>query len=87
MPEVPPQELVATLERLGLATAAEAARMGRRVGRLAKDLPRFDSVWIDALAQARVLTPFQAAELNAGRGARCALGHFCSVNGSPIRVT
>ena len=68
MPELPPVELVATLERLGVASGELVARMGRRVGRLAKDLPRFDSVWIDALAQARVLTPFQAAELNAGRG-------------------
>ncbi len=49
---------------------------GRRVGRLAKDLPRFDSVWIDALAQARVLTPFQAAELNAGRGGALRVGPF-----------
>ena len=76
MPELPPVELVATLERLGLATAEQAARMGRRVGRLAKDLPRFDSVWIDALAQARVLTPFQAAELNAGRGNSLRLGPY-----------
>ena len=76
MPELPPAELVATLERLGLATAEQVARMGRRVGRLAKDLPRFDSVWIDALAQARVLTPFQAAELNAGRGGSLRVGPF-----------
>ena len=47
MPESPSPELVATLERLGLAKADEVARMGRRVARLAKDLPRFDSVWID----------------------------------------
>ncbi len=36
--------------------------------RLAGDLPDFESVWVDALAQARVLTPYQAAEINAGRG-------------------
>jgi hypothetical protein len=76
MPESPSPELVATLERLGLAKADEVARMGRRVARLAKDLPRFDSVWIDALAQTRVLTPFQAAELNAGRGGRLRVGPF-----------
>jgi eukaryotic-like serine/threonine-protein kinase len=76
MPELPPQELVATLERLGLATAEQVLRMRRRVGRLAKDLPRFDSVWIDALAQARMLTPFQAAELNAGRGGTLRVGPF-----------
>jgi hypothetical protein len=76
MPEMPPVELVATLERLGVASGEQVARMGRRVGRLAKDLPRFDSVWIDALAQARVLTTFQAAELNSGRGNLLRVGAF-----------
>lgn len=76
MPDQPPLELVATLERLGLASADQVARMGRHVNRLARDLPRFDSVWIDALAQARVLTPFQAAELNAGRANSLRLGPF-----------
>ena len=42
--------------------------MAPRVRRLSGDLPDFESVWIDALAQARLLTPFQAAEINAGRG-------------------
>ncbi len=76
MSEQPPKELVATLESLGLVTAEQVARMGRRVRRLARDLPRFDSVWIDALAQARLLTPFQAAELNAGRGRQLRVGPY-----------
>ena len=74
MPEQPPAQLVAMLERLGLANAGQVARMGRRVKRLARDLPRFESVWVDALCQARILTPFQAAEINAGRGAAAAAG-------------
>ena len=76
MPEQPPAQLVAMLERLGLADAAQVARMGRRVKRLARDLPRFESVWVDALCQARILTPFQAAEINAGRGQRLRLGPY-----------
>ena len=40
----------------------QVTQMGRRVRRLARDLPQFESVWVDALAQARILTPFQAAE-------------------------
>jgi serine/threonine protein kinase len=76
MPEQPPVELVAKLERLGLATSAQLERMGRRVRKLARDVPRFDSVWIDALAQARVLTPFQAAEFNAGRGESLRVGPY-----------
>jgi eukaryotic-like serine/threonine-protein kinase len=76
MIERPPAQLTAMLERLGLATAAEVAGMGRRVKRLAHDLPRFESVWVDALSQARILTPFQAAEINAGRGQRLRLGPY-----------
>ena len=44
--------------------------------RLARDLPRFESVWVDALLQARVLTPFQAAEINAGRGQSLRVGPY-----------
>ena len=69
-------KLVEMLERLGLATAAQVARMGRRVRRLAGDLPQFESVWVDALAQARVLTPFQAAEINAGRETSLRVGPY-----------
>ncbi|MHC4180319.1 MAG: protein kinase domain-containing protein, partial [Planctomycetota bacterium] len=76
MREPPPPELIALVERLGLATADDVGRMGRRVRRLARDLPRFESVWVDALAQARVLTPFQAAEINAGRGELLRVGPY-----------
>ena len=74
MPEAPPRQLTALLERLGIATPADVARMAGRVRRLARDLPRFQSVWVDALSQARVLTPYQAAEINAGRGERLRVG-------------
>ncbi len=43
---------------------------------MARDLPLFDSVWIDALAQARLLTPFQAREINAGRGEQLLVGPY-----------
>ncbi|MCE5303459.1 MAG: hypothetical protein LLF97_10175 [Planctomycetaceae bacterium] len=76
MAEQPPIELVAMLERLGVAKASDLQRLGARVRRLARDLPRFESVWIDALLQARRLTPFQAAELNAGRGAALRVGPY-----------
>jgi hypothetical protein len=76
MPDSPPQGLVDTLERLGLASAQQCRRMGPRVRRLARDLPRFESVWVDALGQARVLTRFQAAEINAGRAQSLRLGPY-----------
>ena len=50
--------------------------MWGRVRRLARDLPAFESVWVDALAQARKLTPFQAAQINAGRGESLAVGPY-----------
>ncbi|MCD4726097.1 MAG: hypothetical protein K8R46_00405, partial [Pirellulales bacterium] len=89
MSEQPPKELIATLEGLGLVTAEQVARMGRRVRRLARGLPRFESVWVDALAQARLLTPFQAAELNAGRGRQLRVGPYvlCERLAYPLYTT
>lgn len=72
----PPRQLVDVLERLELASAGQVARVERRAARLARDLPRFESVWIDALVQTQLLTAYQAAELNAGRGEQLAVGPF-----------
>jgi len=75
----PPEHLIELLQRTGLATAAQVHRQARRVARLARGLPSFDWVWLDALVQARVLTPFQAAEIGAGRGERLRVGPYvCS---------
>ena len=76
MREAPPKSLVRLLERLHLAGDGHVQAIRRRVRRLARDLPVFESVWIDALAQARVLTPFQASELNAGRGEALRAGPY-----------
>ncbi len=76
MNEQPPEKLVALLQRLQLAKRAQLLSVQRQVNRLARNLPRFESVWVDALAQARIVTPFQAAEINAGRGERLAVGPF-----------
>jgi len=76
MREQPPQQLIDLLEQLGLVTADEVRAMDRRVRRLARGLPRFESVWVDALAQSRLLTPFQAAQINSGRGRSLRLGPY-----------
>ena len=68
MREPPPAQLAALLKHLGLATDRDLERVQAAVQRMAGDLPEFESVWIDALRQARVLTQFQAAEIHAGRG-------------------
>ncbi len=72
----PPQELIALVERLKLATPSQVCRLGRRARRLARGLPLFDSVWTDALVQARILTPFQAGEIASGRGDEIAIGPY-----------
>ncbi len=76
MREDPPADLVHLLGRLGLASAADFRAVYDRVKRLTHDLPLFRQVWVDALAQARRITPYQAAQLNAGRGEQLAVGPF-----------
>ncbi len=76
MPAHPPEELIALVRRLKLATPDQLRAMGRRVRQLARGLPPLGSVWVDALAQARILTHFQAAEINAGRGSELRVGPY-----------
>jgi serine/threonine-protein kinase len=72
----PSANLVSLLGRLALATESELESVAPRVRRLAGNLPDFESVWVDALAQARGLTPFQAAEINAGRADALVCGPY-----------
>lgn len=72
----PPACLVERLARLHLATPAQVCAVGARVRRLAGEYLEFESVWIDALAQAKVITPWQAAEFNAGRGDQLLCGSY-----------
>ncbi|MEZ6061830.1 MAG: protein kinase [Planctomycetaceae bacterium] len=46
------------------------------VRRLCHDLPDFDSVWLDALVQRRILTPWQASTLQSARADRVRQGDF-----------
>lgn len=74
-----PRELMVLLKRLGLADTGAIRAVESRVRRLGRDLPQFQSIWVDALAQARVLSPYQAAEINAGRGEDLRLGPYVLV--------
>lgn len=76
MPDTPSPELGELLNRLHLATPKQLRTIARRARRLAGELPLLDSVWIDALAQARLLTPYQAAQINAGRGEQLFVGPY-----------
>jgi serine/threonine protein kinase len=53
-------ELSHQLQSLGLCTPRDLKRCRARVRRMSRDLPAFDSVWIDALVQRRRLSPYQA---------------------------
>ncbi len=72
----PSENLVRTLAELNLAGERDLARVAARVRRLARQLPGFDSVWIDALAQSQVVTAFQASELHADRGRQLQVGPY-----------
>ena len=74
MRDAPSAELTDLLARLGLATPAQVKGARRFANSLGKGIPLFDSVWVDALVRKRMLTPYQAAEINAGRGASLGLG-------------
>jgi serine/threonine-protein kinase len=76
MREPPPAQLAALLQRLGLATERDFESVEATVDRMAGDLPRFESVWIGALRQARILSHFQAAEIHAGRGEALKVGRY-----------
>ncbi|NLE38189.1 MAG: protein kinase, partial [Pirellulaceae bacterium] len=80
MRQRPPENLLTLLKELRLATPGQTAAVERRARRLARGLPLFLSVWVDALANARLLTPFQAAEINGGRGERLRLGPYVLQN-------
>lgn len=72
----PPPHLVELLERTGLATAADLRAQARRVSGLARGLPSFDSLWLDALVQARRLTFYQASQIAAGHAEELRVGPF-----------
>lgn len=74
-PDLPPQ-LAQLLESLGLANPTKVRRAGRHVRRLARHLPQFESLWLDALAHCGVLTRWQAGEIGAGRGGQLKLAPY-----------
>jgi hypothetical protein len=76
MRDFPSPALIELLKRLHLAEPLQVAGVAREVRRLAGGLPHFDSVWIDALAQDGRLTPYQASEINAGRGDSLLIGQY-----------
>ncbi len=62
----PSAQLVRLLTDLDLCQPRDLRACQGQVRRLARDLPAFDSVWVDALVQRRRLTPYQAEVLLSG---------------------
>ena len=80
---LPSQQLIDLLRQLKLASPADVRAAHGHARRLAKDLPLFDSVWLDALVQTRRLTLFQTAAINAGRGPQLRVGPYVLVAPCP----
>lgn len=76
MADLPSPSLMQTLASLNLAGQRELARVAPRVRKLARGVPAFDSVWIDALAQCGAITAYQAGELHNHRGQRLRVGPY-----------
>jgi eukaryotic-like serine/threonine-protein kinase len=78
--EPPSEHLVRQLTELQLCHPRDLRRARGRVRRLSFDLPAFDSVWIDSLVQLRLLTPYQAKQLESGRGESLRVGPFVAID-------
>ncbi|MDG1893880.1 MAG: protein kinase [Fuerstiella sp.] len=72
----PSDKLLHLLSELQLCDIKEVSACEPTVRLLCRDLPDFDSVWIDALAQRRVLTPWQADILNSSDPHRLRVGRY-----------
>jgi serine/threonine protein kinase len=76
MPDEPSPQLLDLLARLKLVAPRQVRAMRRRAKRLARGTPLVDLVWVDALVQSRLLTPYQGAEINAGHGDGLVVGKY-----------
>ncbi len=74
MLEPPSAQLLKTLSALKLCTPRDLRKCRGYVRRLTRDLPTFDSIWIDGLVQTRRITSFQAQCLEAGKADRLVIG-------------
>jgi serine/threonine protein kinase len=72
----PSKDLLELIERLQLADAEQVRALSGCVKPFTRDLPVFDSMWVDALVTAKILTPFQARKINAGRGDELLVADF-----------
>lgn len=72
----PSENLLTRLQSLKLCSAAQIVACERYVRRLCQDLPDFDSVWLDALVQQDVLSPWQSEMLQTDNHSEILVGRF-----------
>lgn len=60
---MPSENLTRLLREMQICRQRDVAACQRSVRRLCRDLPDFDSVWLDALIQRNAITPWQAKQL------------------------
>ncbi|MCA9058560.1 MAG: hypothetical protein KDA85_08675, partial [Planctomycetaceae bacterium] len=70
---MPSKQLMERLERFGLCSRADVRACEPLVARMCSDLPDFDSIWLDALVQEKLLTRYQA-QLLSSPAARLLIG-------------
>ncbi|MEZ6040083.1 MAG: protein kinase [Planctomycetaceae bacterium] len=78
----PSEKLIRVLSDSGLCSARELADCEPFVAQLSRDLPDFDSVWLDALVQRRLLTPWQAQQIQTGLLNTVTVGHLICLDQS-----
>ena len=74
----PSEKLLNLLTSSGLCHRAELDLCEPLVRRLSQELPDFDSVWLDALGERKLLTPWQADQILADDLEKTVVGrYFC----------
>lgn len=74
MLDPPSESLLQVLLGQNVCSERDLRRCRGRVRRLTRDLPAFDSVWLDVLVQDRKLTPFQLRLLESSRPEQIGVG-------------
>jgi eukaryotic-like serine/threonine-protein kinase len=72
----PSEKLLNLLTSSGLCHRAELDLCEPLVRRLSQDLPDFDSVWLDALVERKLLTPWQADQILADDVEKIVVGRY-----------
>ena len=74
------RDLIDKLEQFTSVRERDLSRCAAYVRLLNRDLPMFDSIWLDALVQRRLLTPFQADSLSERREEFLRVGEYLLVD-------